>query len=119
MKITKDNYIKATAEAMSRESTVKLFESDPNTSDAFTLFAYIVFTKIDGKDITEDDFDDAIADTIVGALPDKITNSTMLKDLALIIFSKMIWTELEKLEKPQQDDPKYDHFKSVLKSKID
>ena len=118
MKITKDNYIKATAEAMSTESSVKLFKASPEAFDMFTLFAYCVFNKVENKETTEEDFDKAVATTIVESLPDKITDGTMLKDLALVIFSNMILSELEKLDKPEKDDPEYDKFKSGLKSKI-
>ena len=119
MKITKENFLKATAEAMTTESTVKLFNAQPEAFDMFTLFSYLVFNKIEDKDITEDQFTDAVANTIVDSLPDNITDATMLKDMALIIFSNMIWSELEKLEKPRKDDPEYNKYKSVLKSKID
>lgn len=118
MKITKDNYLKATAEAMSTESSVELFNACPETFDMFTLFAYCVFNKVENKETTEEEFDRAVATIIAKSLPDKISDSTMLKDLALLVFANMIWSELEKLDKPEKDDPEYDKFKSGLKSKI-
>ena len=102
MKITKDIFLKATAEAMMNESTQKLFKADPVAFDMFTIFAYAVFDRINGKDITEDDFSDTVANVIIDALPDEITDCSMLKDIALVIFSLQIWTELEKLDKPDQ-----------------
>ena len=96
MKITKDIYIKATAEAMNRESAQKLLKAEPQMFDMFSLFSFILFTRLEGKDITDDDFTDAVSTLIVDALPDSNKQSTMLKYLALIIFSLQIWDILEK-----------------------
>ena len=95
MKITKDIYNKATAEAMNRESTQKLFKADPKVFDMFSLFSFILFTRLEGKDVTEDGYTDAVAMVIVGALPNSIKKSNMIKILALMIFSLQIWDELE------------------------
>ena len=96
MKITKDIFLVATAQAMRNDSTKKLFKAVPVTFNMFSLFAFAVFNRLDGKDITEDDFDDTAADVIVDILPEDITDGTMLKAMALVTFSNMIWTELEK-----------------------
>lgn len=118
MKITKDIYLNATAEAMLQESTQKLFKAEPSTFDMFSLFAFAVFDRIDGKDINDDKFSQVVAEVITESLPDDITDGTMLKDIALIIFSLQIWTELEKLEKPDAETDNFRFFKSVLKSKV-
>lgn len=118
MKITKDNYTKATAEAMKRESTEKLFKAEPQAFDMFSLFSFTLFTRLEGKDVTEDDFTDAVSMVIVDALPDSIKQSTMIKNLALIIFSLQIWDELEKLNKSDSNNPEYDSFKTELNSKL-
>lgn len=118
MKITKDIYIKATAEAMNRDSTQKLFKAEPQAFDMFSLFSYTLFNRLEGKDITEDDFTDAVSMVIVDALPDSIKQSTMIKNLALIIFSLQIWDELEKQDKPASKNPEYDSFKTELNSKL-
>lgn len=96
MKITKDIYIKATAEAMNRESTQKLFKADSQAFDMFSLFSFILFTSLEGKDVTEDDYTDVLATVIVDALPNSIRQSNKIKILALMIFSFQIWDELEK-----------------------
>lgn len=100
MKITKDIFLVATAKAMQNDPTKKLFKAEPDTFDMFSLFAFAVFNRLDGKDITEDDFVYTVANVIVDTLPEHISVSTMLSDTALVIFSNMIWTELEKLDKP-------------------
>lgn len=102
MKITKDIYIKATAEAMNRESTQKLFKADSQAFDMFSLFSFILFTSLEGKDVTEDDYTDVLATVIVDALPNSIRQSNKIKILALMIFSFQIWDELEKLDKIRQ-----------------
>lgn len=118
MTINKDIFLKATAEAMMYESTQKLFKAEPVAFDMFSLFAFAVFNRIDGKDITDEDFSETVAEVIVDTLPEDITDSTMLKDIALVIFSLQIWTELEKLDKPDQKTPETEKFKSELKSAI-
>ena len=105
MKITKDIYIKATAEAMNRESTQKLFKADSQAFDMLSLFSFILFTRLEGKDVTEDDYTDALAMVIVDAHPDSIKQSTTIKILALIIFSLQIWDELEKTGQTRQQKP--------------
>ena len=118
MKINKDIFLKATAEAMMQESTQKLFKAEPVAFDMFSIFAFAVFNRMDGKDITEDDFSYIVADVVVDTLPENITDSAMLKDIALVIFSLQIWTELEKLDKPEPKDSETDKFKSELKTAI-
>lgn len=118
MKINKDIFLKATAKAMSQDSTKKLFKAEPVTFVMFSMFSFAVFNKIDGKDITENEFSDAVSQVIVDALPDQITDCTMLKDIALVVFSLQIWTELEKLDKPEPEDSETENFISELKSAI-
>lgn len=118
MKITKDNYTKATAEAMNRESTQKLFKTEPKAFDMFSLFSFILFNRLEGKDVTEDDFIGSVTMVILGVLPDSIKQSTMIKYLALIMFSSQIWEELKKQDKSDGNNPEYDSFKTELNSKL-
>lgn len=118
MKINKDIYLEATAEAMSRKPTKKLFKSEPITFDLFSMFALAVFTRVDGKDITDDEYADAVSTVITDTLPENSTAGSMLKDIALMIFALHIWEELEKLDKPDQKSQETEKFKSELKSAI-
>ena len=118
MKITKDIYIKATAEAMNRESTRKLFKADSQACDMFSSFSFILFDRLEGKDVTEDDFNGSVAMLILDTLPDSIKQSTIIKYSALIIFSLMIWEELKKQDKSDGNNPEYDSFKTELNSKL-
>lgn len=103
MKINIDKFLLATAHAMQNDSTKKLFKAEPDAFDMFSLFAFAVFNRLDGKDITEDDFDYTAANVIGDALPEDITDGTMLKGMALVIFSNMIWKELEKTEQARSE----------------
>ena len=102
MKIDEAIFFKATAEAMMNDSTQKLFKAEPVAFDMFSTFAFVVFNRVEGKDITKNEFSGAVASVIVDALTDDITYSAVLKVMSLVIFSNMIWTELEKLDKPDQ-----------------
>lgn len=102
MKIDEDIFFKAAAEAMMNDSTQKLFKAEPVAFDMFSTFAFVVFIKVEGKDITQNEFSETAASVIVDALTDDITYTAVLKVMALVIFSNMIWTELEKLDKPDQ-----------------
>lgn len=118
MKINKDIFLNATAQAMQNDSTKKLFKDAPVAFEMFSVFAFVVFNRIDGKDITEDDFVDTVANVIVDTLPEDITDGSVLKDISLAIFSNMIWTELEKLDKSDKKESETDNFISELKSAI-
>lgn len=118
MKIDEDIFLKATAEAMMNDSAQKLFKGMPVAFDMFSLFAFAVFNRIEGKDITMTEFSEMVASVILGTLPDDITYSTVLKDMALVIFSLQIWTELEKMDKPEEKSQETEKLKSELKSAI-
>lgn len=118
MKITRENWLKATADAMSRENTKKLFEASPSSFDLFSMFSYLIWLEIDGKDVTEEDIADVTAKVITElSTADELSNLAMIKSIALIIFSIQIYEELEKATKSEQKNPDYDKFKSGLKSK--
>lgn len=116
MKITKDNFTKATAEAMNRELTQKLFKAEPKAFDLFSLFAFTLFNRLEGKDVTEDDFAGSAATVILD--DDSIKQTTMINSLALIVFSSQILKELKKQDKSDGNNPEYDSFKTELNSKL-
>ena len=118
MKINEEIFCKATAEAMINDTTQKLFKAEPVAFEMFSIFSFLVFDKIDGKDITKNEFSGTVASVILDALPDDITDSVVLKDMALVIFSLQIWTELEKMDKPEEKSQETEKFKSELKSVI-
>ena len=100
MKITRHNFIHATANAMELESTTKLFNADPEAFDMFSLFSYAIFRIIEGKNLTEDEYAEHVTNFTSQLVSDTSTpRSGLLKTLALLIFSMQIWNELEKMEK--------------------
>lgn len=118
MKIDEEIFLKATAEAMMNNSTKKLFKSEPVAFDMFSIFSFAVFNRIEGKDITENEFYETVFSVIVDTLPDDITVTVALNYIALTIFSRQIWTELEKMDKPEEKSQETEKFKSELKSAI-
>ena len=118
MKIDEGIFFKATAEAMMNDSTQKLFKAEPVAFDMFSTFAFVVFNRVEGKAITKNEFFETVSSVIVETLPDDITGSAVLKDMALVIFSLQIWTELEKTDKPEEKSQETEKFKSELKSAI-
>lgn len=119
MKITKDTFIKATSEAMSTDSAIELFNAEENAFDMFSMFSYLVFNKIDGKDVNEEVYTDAVAEVVTELLPESSTKEGILKTFALIIFSMQIWDQLVKIDKPTKKKLAFNAYKTVLKSKID
>lgn len=117
MIITKNLFLHATAEAMSTKSATDLFDNDPEAFDMFSLFSYCLFKSIEKKDITQDAYNIAVSDLIVDILPDTLSETAILKNLALIIFATQIWKALEKPGDSNQKNSDFDDFKSVLKSK--
>ena len=99
MKITRHNFIHATANAMELESTTKLFDSDPEAFDMFLLYSYAIFQIIEGKNLTEDEYAEHVTNFTANLVSETSTpHSGLLKTLALLIFSMQIWNELEKME---------------------
>lgn len=96
MIITKEVFLRATATAMSTESAAELFDKNPETFDMFSLFSYCLFISIEKKDITIEAYDIAVTDLIVDISPDTISEVSILKKHALIIFAAQIWKALEK-----------------------
>ena len=99
MKITRHNFLHATANAMEQESTANIFKNNPEAFDMFSLFSYAIFQIIEGKNLTEDEYAEHVT-TYVSRLASETstTNTGLLKTLALLIFSMQIWNELEKME---------------------
>ena len=99
MKITRHNFIHATANAMELESTAKLLKNDPEAFDMFSLYSYAIFQIIEGKNLTEDEYAEVVTSFTASLVSETSTpDSGLLKTLSLLIFSMQIWNELEKME---------------------
>jgi hypothetical protein len=119
MKITKENWLKATAKAMSNEPTQELFGNVPEMFDIFSEYAFMLFKSLKNE---EHDFDSyaEIASTVCAEIKKGAPTgevSTMIV-IALITLSVMIWESLDDSENSSTEDKEKDSFKAVLKSYI-
>lgn len=96
MKITKHTFIKAISEVMSTEPVLELFDSDKDAFDQFSGFSYLLFIKIDGKDVTKSVYFDAVAQLVTELLPDNPSIASFVRILSLIMFTSQIWDRLGK-----------------------
>ena len=119
MKITKDNFMKATAIAMETQATKELFKKSHEAEELFTTYSFLLSKRVIGKDVNDETFANETAEVIVSMSDKPIMGVEIITALALVIFSNRIWESLENLNKPQEKDLKYNTFKSELKSKID
>lgn len=117
MKITKETWLKATAEAMSTESCKELFESDPTTEELFTNYAFHLLVTLSGKTLDNTEFIHTVVDISKEILSEVGVDMTnVLVNLALICFASQIWENLIKLTESDRINSEYENFKSVLKS---
>lgn len=117
MKITKEIWLKATAEAMSTESCRELFESDSNIEDLFTDYSYHLLLNLSGKTLDKAEFIHTLGDIskdILSEVGMDITN--VLVNIALMCFASQIWENLMKITESDRVNAEYEHFKSLLKA---
>ena len=117
MKITKEIWLKATAEAMSTEGCKELFESDSNIEDLFTDYSFHLLLNLSGKTLDRAEFIHTVGDIskeILSEVGMDMTN--VLVNLALMCFASQIWDNLMKLTESDRLNAEYENFKTVLKS---
>ena len=117
MKITREIWLKATAEAMSTESCKELFESDPTTEELFTDYAFHLLLTLSGKTLDKAEFIHTVGDISKEILSEVGMDITsVLVNLALMCFASQIWENLIKLTESDRINSEYENFRSVLKS---
>lgn len=117
MKITKEIWLKATAEAMSIESCKKLFNFDPEVEELFTDYSFHLFLTLSGKTLDKAEFIQTVGDISKDILSEVGMDTTnVLVNLALMCFASEIWENLETQVKSEQINSEYENFKSVLKA---
>ena len=117
MKITKEIWLKATAEAMSTDSCKELFESEPNTEELFTDYAFHLLLTLSGKTLDRPEFIQTVGDISREILSEVGSSTTnVLVNLALMCFASQIWENLTKLTELDRVNSEYENFRSVLKS---
>lgn len=117
MKITREIWLKATAEAMSTEACKELFESNSNFEDLFTDYSFHLLLNLSGKTLDRVEFIHTLGDISKELLSEvgmDITN--VLVNLALMCFASQIWDNLIKLTESDRINSEYENFKSVLKA---
>ena len=118
MKITRESWVKATAEAMSTVSAKELFKSDSQIESLFTDYSFHLYIRMKDKDLTESEFNEIVANVHIKLLTelDTDTRLNMVVNLALMIFATQIWTNLISQSEQDETNKEYENFKSVLKS---
>lgn len=117
MKITRESWVKATAEAMSAESAKELFKSLPKIEPLFTEYAFHLYIKLKDKTLTKSEYQETIANIhteLLIELGADITN--VLVNLALMVFAVQIWENLTDQIAQDEVNTEYENFKTVLKS---
>lgn len=117
MKITRESWLKATANAMSTDQAKELFKSDSQIEQLFTDYSFYLYTKLKGKTLTESEFNETVA-TVHSELISELGTDPLnvIVNLALIIFAVQIWENLTDQIAQDEFNSEYDNFKSVLKS---
>lgn len=95
MRITSDNFLRATASAMCEEYTVKLIKGVPGTMKMFTLFSALILAEADGKVIDETDYEIIVDSILAQITPDDANELSILKTLSLMTFADVIWEHLK------------------------
>lgn len=117
MTITKEIWLKATAEAMSTEATKKLFENESTMEEIFTDYSFHLLLTLSGKTLNREDFIKAVGDVCKDILSEVGMDMTnVLVNLALMCFASQIWENMAKLTESNRLNSEYENFKSVLKS---
>jgi hypothetical protein len=117
MKITRESWLKATAEAMSMEASKKLFKDGTLMEDLFTEYSFSLFQILSGKTLNHEEFIDAVEDFGKEILSETdMKTTTVLVKIALMVFANQIWESMIKLTESDHLNSEYENFKSVLKS---
>lgn len=117
MKITRETWLKATAEAMSTEESKELFKNDSLMENLFTDYSFNLFQILSGKTLNHVEFIDEVADFAKEILSGTgIETTSVLVNIALMIFANGIWENMIKLTESEHLNSEYENFKSVLKA---
>lgn len=117
MTITKEVWLKATAEAMSTDSCKELFGKYSTMEELFTDYSFHLLRTLSGKTLDKSEFIQrvgAISKDILSEVGVDITS--VLVNIALMCFAGQIWENLMKLTESDRINSEYENFKSVLKA---
>lgn len=92
MKATEEEWITATAHAMSSPGTVRLFDHAPEQFELFTLVSYELYERIKGDDLTYHLVAERLVEIVEDIMPDrKPTKVEFLRVLALVKFETSVY----------------------------
>lgn len=117
IKITKELWLKATANAMTTDQAKELFKSDSQIEQLFTDYSFYLYTKLKGKTLTDSEFKETLANLhteLISELGSDLTS--VIVNIALLTFAVQIWENLTDQFAQEEFNTEYENFKSVLKS---
>lgn len=99
MKATEEEWITATAHAMSSPDTVRLFDQVPAQFELFALVSHELYDRIKGEELTDHLVVEKLVEVVADILPDrKPTKVELLRAWALVSFETSVY-KLWKAEK--------------------
>lgn len=117
MTITKEIWLKATAEAMSTDSCKELFDSEPLAEELFTDYSFHLLLTLSGKTLNKTEFIQTVGDISRDILAETRTDVTsVMVNIALMCFANLIWENLIKLTESDRINTEYENFRAVLKA---
>jgi hypothetical protein len=92
MKATEEEWITATAHAMSSPDTVRLFDHVPAQFELFALVSHELYDRIKGDDLTDNLVVERLVEVVEDILPDrKPTKVELLRAWALVSFETSVY----------------------------
>lgn len=92
MKATEDEWVTATANAMSRPDTVRLFDQVPAQFELFALVSHELYDRIKGEELTDNLVVETLVEVVADILPDrKPTKVELLRAWALVSFETSVY----------------------------
>jgi len=118
MKVTRESWLKATAEAMSTKSAKELFKCDSEIESLFEDYSFHLYVRMKDIDLTESGFNEIVADVHIKLLTEIEMDFGLnaIVNLALMIFATNIWLNLISQSEQGETNKEYENFKTVLKS---
>lgn len=119
MLITESKYLEAVAKVMKDDESVKrLFSKSSNAKRIFTDFSFALSIEVIGKNLSEDEFDEAIADVRKEISPDDPSAHSIALIMAITIFALKIEEALEFKEDGKAAEKLMEDYKSKLETLI-
>lgn len=117
IKITRESWLKATAEAMSTDPAKELFKSDSEIETLFTDYSFHLYSHLKDKTLTDSEFTEIVANVHAELLSELEANAvSIIVNMALVIFAVQIWKNLVSQFEQDEVNTEYENYKSVLKS---